>query len=83
MIKSPCCPGNSAEDLAFTLFVIEQEKANSLHYFDYLDDIYSDLEFRIQELEASAEFRKLSDDEIDLYLYLCKQIGSEPNYDYL
>ena len=60
LIKSPCCPGNPAEDLAFTMFVLEQENALSMTYADQLDDLYAGMERDIDELEYLALYRPLT-----------------------
>ena len=78
MIKSPCYPGNPTEDLAFTLFVLEQENAISASYIDQLDDLYAGMERDIEEIENNALFRPLTADEKDTYLYLCKETGMVP-----
>ena len=78
LIKSPCCPGNPAEDLAFTMFVLEQENALSMTYADQLDDLYAGMERDIDELEYLALYRPLTPEEKDTYLYLCKETGAVP-----
>ena len=78
LIKSPCCPGNPAEDLAFTMFVLEQENALSMTYVDQLDDLYAGMERDIDELEYLALYRPLTPKEKDTYLYLCKETGAIP-----
>ena len=74
MIKSPCCPDNPTENLAFTLYAVSEEE-NSC--FDEFDDIYSSMEQDLEILKTLAHERCLSDSEIETYLWLCGEIGEE------
>lgn len=76
MINSPCCPDSLVENLAFTLYAINEEENNS--YFDDLEDIYLSMEQDLAYFETIAGERDLTYDEIEMYLYLCKETGTEP-----